>query len=193
MALLTRKDVAEHVSRMGNHELRNYIVPGLSSLMLGHESRNFGSVRMFIADRIQHSDITPHSHRFDFMCYVAKGSVGHRVWRKAKDHEEGDYYVCCEMRYEHAPGKYTTLPPLSPETLPGTMWVFDDEVYDEGEWYGLNADDIHSIVFEKGSHVLFFEGPTRHDHSYVLLPYYNGQIVNTLTTSDWMFQRIEDY
>jgi hypothetical protein len=53
----------------------------------------------------------------------------------------------------------------------------------------MRYNEIHSIKFSKDAIVLFFEGPTVTDSSFVLEPVVEGEYIPTMTTEPWMFRR----
>ena len=173
------------IREMAHSPIRNYIVPGLTSSLIGNPSER-GLVRLFEASRRQSNQITPHSHRYDFRCLVLSGSVTNRVWTRVKPQHHGawaDSYQESVLAYQGETGRY--------EKVAGEVgkWEFLDTKYEEGQWYAMDANEVHSIVFSRDAVVLFFEGPTTTDVSIVLEPFVDGQVIETLKTEPWMFQR----
>lgn len=164
------------INDMKRSPLRNYIVPGLTSSLLGGEDK--GVVRMFEMSREQLSDITPHSHRFDFECLVLEGTVINRVWAP---NDKGDVYQRSQLKYKGEPGKYDL------ERADYDRYAYTAKVYGKGDWYGMHAEQMHSITFSVGAKVLFFEGPPVVASTYILEPFVDGVIVPTFEVKPWMF------
>lgn len=168
---------------MAHSPVRNYAIPGLTSWLIGEPSKH-GTVRMFECSREHQEPITPHSHRFDFQCWVLAGSVRNRVWYSTYPHDPaGDFYQQSRLHYEGGIGKYT-VHPMGP-----AKWCYSDRTYAEGQCYAMEAREIHSIYFARGTRVLFFEGPQESDTSVILEPWVDGETVPTLTVEPWMFKR----
>jgi len=55
--------------------------------------------------------------------------------------------------------------------------------------YSMRHDEIHSIVFGRGSQVLFFEGPEKTDKSTILEPVVKGLVIPTYENRDYMFNK----
>ena len=70
-----------------------------------------------------------------------------------------------------------------------TYWHQEMYSYLAGDTYFMRHTDIHSIRFEKGSEVLFFEGQPKAPGSAMLEPWVDGQVVPTFKTEPWMFPR----
>ena len=179
---MTTPDHIAHIRTMAHNELRNYAIPGLSSSLIGH-GHNKGTVRLFECSRNHHEPITPHSHRFDFQCLVLKGSVHNILWMPALEHEEGDYFAASELIYGAEPGKYSS----ADNTINVSRYTATDQMFHAGDWYGMRADEIHSIFFSRDAVVLFFEGPNITDTTTILEPWVNGQRIPTFKVEDWMF------
>ena len=161
------------IRSMRRSTLLNYIVPGLSSSLLTD-----GVVRLFEASREQHGDIVPHSHRFDFTCLVLRGRVTNRIW---KPDAKGECYQSSTLAYNGAPGDYAI------ERDEVGAWSYRDNFFTAGEWYTMEADQIHSITFSADATVLFFEGPTIRPGTTILEPVVAGRRVDTFKVEDWMF------
>lgn len=173
----------EHLLSMAHSPVRNYAIPGLTSWLIGNPSP-CGTVRMFHCERAHQEAITPHSHRFDFQCLVLEGKVRNRLWKPVDRfyQGDGDWFQWSVLRgaglgqYERGsstPGRYT----------------FEDHEYEAGGRYGMKADEIHSIYFDRNTRVLFFEGPQVSDKSAILEPLVDGECVPTFKVEPWMFQR----
>jgi hypothetical protein len=170
----------KHLRSMMHSPVRNYAIPGLTSWLIGNPSPT-GTLRFFECSRDHVEPITPHSHRFDFQCWVLAGTVKNRVWRYSGSN--GDIYGKSRLVYAGDCGKYTQ------ERAGDDRFVFSDTVYETGEWYSMTADMIHSIYFSNGAQVLFFEGPTISDVSVILEPVVDGETIPTFEVKPWMFQR----
>lgn len=171
------------IENMLHSPVKNYIAPGLISYLVGgmhspHSAprvasdpvRPTGSTRMFHMTRDQDYFVVPHSHRFDFSCFVLTGDVTNYLYTPSKDGEE--YIV---TRY---PGD------LTPYHTKFTRQGFH---YQQGAWYHMLRDEFHSIVFSKGAKVLFLEGGDQRTWSEYLEPVVDGQHVNTFRIESWMF------
>jgi hypothetical protein len=170
---------------MRHSPIRNYVIPGLTSWLIGAPSEH-GTVRLFECEREHEEAIIPHSHRFNFHCWVLRGSVRNRIWHQHhwKD-DRCDTYRQTVVRYEGTAGSYKWLR----STASTGFWYYRESTHKAGECYGMNADDIHSIFFSRHALVLFFEGPMIQDHSVVLEPVVNGKAVPTFAVAPWMFER----
>jgi hypothetical protein len=169
--------------RMAHSPVGNYVLPGLTSSLIGAPSDK-GTVRLFQNEREHQESITPHSHRFDFMCWVLRGSVRNRLWSKSYSGDrEADEYRSTTLRYGGEIGKYTTEP--------GEVhrWRYADSLFTEGQCYSMRAHEVHSIFFARRTVVLFFEGPTTADSSIVIEPVVKGETIPTLEVKPWMFKR----
>ena len=100
--MFLHKGFAKHIESLMHSPIHNYIIPGLSSWMIGEKS-NFGTVRAFTCEREHIESISPHSHRYDFECFVVKGSVKNILWEKSED---GDLYQETEIEYLGEIGNY---------------------------------------------------------------------------------------
>lgn len=176
----------QFVLKLAHSPLHNYVIPGLTSYLIGEQANQThkrGRVRLFVSEREHFEPITPHSHRFDFTCHVLKGCVSNTIWTPADSPLDGDIYMRSRLMYEGSPGEYTALP-ISEE-----RWVKETTQYNEGDTYQMTADQVHSIHFSRGAHVLFFEGPNVSDTNIILEPVANGEHIKTFKTEPWMFKR----
>lgn len=164
---------------MAHDPVRNYIAPGLTSSLIGKGSK--GCVRLFESSREQQFAITPHSHRFDFLCVVIQGSVRNRVWTRSQV-GQGDAFVETKLNFDSM-GKYEF------EELRVARFTHQDHVHLKGETYEMKAPEIHSIYFGANTAVLFFEGPTVRNHSTILEPHVDGVKVPTFQVEPWMFTK----
>lgn len=158
--------------------LANYVLPGLTSMLLHCTPRLFVSSRNTLDGQI-----TPHSHRFDFICLVLKGGVRNTKWKIATD-RGADLFSRTTLLYEGAPGNYTMHP--------GGNGLYRPFVgsFGPGEWYGMTHDEIHSIEFAKDTEVLFFEGPNVTDQTIILEPCVDGARIPTFEVKPWMFEKV---
>ena len=166
---------------MRHSPVRNYVVPGLTSWLIGNPSPA-GTMRLFECSRDHQENITPHSHRFDFQCWVLAGAVRNRVWRESH-FGEGDLFLCSSLNYDGGIGEYRR------QAGGVSRYVYTDTVYEVDQWYSMKADEIHSINFARGTEVLFFEGPTTTNESEMLEPFVDGVAVPTFEVKPWMFKR----
>jgi hypothetical protein len=174
-----------HLMRMAHSPVRNYVIPGVTSWLIGEPSAK-GTMRLFHSERQHEEAVTPHSHRFDFQCWVLEGMVTNRLWSETYGHNpDADKYRRSVLHYDGQMGKYRK------EGVDVGRWTNRDAVYMAGECYSMTADQIHSIFFSRGCKVLFFEGPNQHDFSHVLEPYVNGEAIETMEVKPWMFRREE--
>jgi len=177
-------DIGE-LLKMAHSPVRNYVIPGLTSWMIGAPSPR-GTVRMFDNERDHQETITPHSHRFNFQCWVLSGSVRNRIWTESDfDHpSSGDLYEESTLRFSGAFGQYE-------ESDDGSIgrWTYQDREYTAGQCYSMKAHEVHSIYFSRGTKVLFFEGPTISDASIILQPFVHGEVIRTFEVKPWMFKR----
>lgn len=76
-------------------------------------------------------------------------------------------------------------------------YFYEDEVYKEGDEYGMMFDEIHSIFFSRDTWVLFFEGPEVTEETAILEPYVYADTrwahrFITLQTTNQMFIKEEE-
>jgi len=161
----------------------NYIVPGLVSWMVRDPAADGSCVRLFEMTRNQDTLITPHSHRFAFKCKVLQGEVNQILWYESGESGAGDAYMASAIHYEGKQGHYN-------KEKAGVRRCFSQSrVYKAGTHYGMQSDEIHSIIFAKGAVVLFDEYKTFTDKSIVLEPYVDDEVIPTLSTEAWMFRK----
>lgn len=165
---------------MMHSPVRNYVVPGLTSWLIGEPSPK-GTMRFFECSRGHQENITPHSHRFDFQCWVLSGRVTNRVWRHS--FSTGDKYVHTNLVYGGEIGSYERI------RMGVASYAATDTLYGPDEWYSMKASEIHSIYFAAGTEVLFFEGPTISNQSLILEPWVDGDDIPTFKVEPWMFKR----
>jgi len=169
--------VESHLRFEDSSVLDNYIVPGLTShLYAGYKVRAFKSDRL-----VQLGDIAPHSHRYDFMCCVLAGRVTNTIWLPTET-TNGDIFTVTHLTYAGSPGQYTKQQAGTYRYAPRIT------TYLPGQWYGMDAYEIHSIRFEGRAHVLFLEGPTQLDKTVMLEPFEADMTVPIGETQSWMFK-----
>lgn len=176
--------IREAVLGMKHSRIRNYIAPGLTSWLVGGESR--GKIRLFTSDRDTRELITPHSHRFNFTCLVLRGHVTNVLF--SRTYSTGNSYAVGKLRAPKGGiGEYEFTPGEKGE-------YFSEEVtrYAEGDTYSMKCYQIHTICFSRDSAVLFFEGPEITDTSVVLEPWSDDRRVPTFVTQPWMFDRASE-
>ena len=158
------------VNTIQSDSIDNYIVDGLNSSLLEN-----GVVRMFTTTHHQIDGIAPHSHRYDFACVVLQGKVTNHLWYAAQD---GDDMQVMSLKYLGAPGKYSTT------DLAVQKFARSSTVYEAGEIYMMERDQIHNIEFTKGTQVLFFEGPQKTETSLALQPIVKDKEPKMFDTGD---------
>ena len=174
--------IEQVIREMRHSPSHNYVIPGLTSWLIGTPNKEHGCVRLFTMDRNHVEPIIPHSHRFDFVCRVLRGHVINRIW-KEDNIPQNDPYMISDVTYEGVLGKHQKT------EMRVARFGYSDSKYYEGEEYGMKAKDIHSIYFSKGAEVLFFEGPPVKQTSIVLEPMSQGEVVPLFTTEPWMFKK----
>jgi hypothetical protein len=143
-----------------------------------------GTIRLFECSREHQEVIIPHSHRFDFQCWVLDGYVRNLLWtRTVKANSEADEFEETLLQYGGAPGDYLTI------AGDVSKWISRESTYEEGQCYSMKASEIHSIFFSRGAKVLFFEGQAKTDTSTILQPFVNGKVVPTFKVENWMFDK----
>jgi hypothetical protein len=173
----------EALLRMKHSPVKNYVIPGLTSSLIGNPS-SAGTIRLFECSRDHQESITPHSHRFSFQCWVLRGSVRNRIWTELEYPDtDGDQFCASSLEYSGEFGKYEK----KDEHL--GRWRYEDALYRAGECYSMRSDEVHSIFFSRGAIILFFEGPTESNKSVILEPYVDGAVVPTFKVEPWMFKK----
>ena len=172
----------EFLLSLAHSPIFNYGMPGVSSWLIGTPSK-MGCVRLFVSESDHEQVITPHSHRFDFHSIVLHGSVENIMWNQTnklyEDHV--NLYQISKLNYNGDPGKYTQ------EKCAVSGYKAERKIYNEGDTYSMRSHEIHSIKFSKDALVLFFEGPTLSNVSYILEPIANGECIKTFKVEDYMF------
>lgn len=182
-----QKETIEKLMNMAHSRVQNYVVPGLTSLLLGQRrvDPQSGCVRMFIASRDQELHVTPHSHRYDLECLVLAGSVCNTLYLACPDEFDpnSDPYRVVMMKARTSPAD------SNQELSRGSVAHYAKRKtwYSAGKWYGMKAEEIHTVEFSRDAVVLIFEGPMKHPSTTVLLPHVDGLTIDTLIEPDWMF------
>jgi hypothetical protein len=174
--------------KMLYNRLDNYIIPGLSSELVGGVDGS--KVRLFTATREARDWITPHSHRFEFAALVLKGVVHQTLFTPPiPGAGQGDQW--CRSTIDQVCGADGIRQYNHTRETEPTWWVQRTWDYEAQQVYRMEPDQIHSIVFEKGTQVLMFEGPQVTSTSVMLEPWVNGKIVPTFRTEPWMFEKVQ--
>lgn len=185
-------DIIKAVEPMLNNTLKNYIVPGLHSHLVG--GVHHGKVRIFQAERTTRDAITPHSHRFDFTCLVLRGTVHNTIYRAAYDHmgAKDKAELWCMSTIDQVCGKEGIRTFTHKRDDRPSEWISQTSCFEAGDTYSMAWDEIHSIVFERYALVMFFEGPEKTQRSNMIEPWVDGRVVPTFKTEDWMFEKMKD-
>lgn len=162
-----------------DQRIQNYVVPGLVSALIGGSAPNGTKVRVFESTIQQREHVTPHSHRFDFIAHVLCGSVHNTVWEPMA---WGEQMIKSELTYDGKPGKYTK------KIGHIDRFASETKTYRAGDWYDMQAEEIHSIVFDESTVVLVIEGPTFRETTTILEPCIDGKHIPTFKVQPWMFQ-----
>ena len=157
----------------------NYVLPGMTSYLIA-DPTDQGCIRMFANSMTQYMHVTPHSHRFNFKSCVLHGSVINQMWESDYN---GDQYVVANLLYNGKPGEYSLVPEAESRSYRVTSTT-----YNVGDWYEMEFNQVHSIIFSKDARVAIFEGPQQTNETKILLPYVNGEVINTFKVQDWMFK-----
>jgi hypothetical protein len=180
----TLEILTKAIEPMRNNTLRNYIVPGLTSHLIGGPKA--GLVRLFHSERETREFITPHSHRFDFTCLVLNGDVVNTLFRQGYSYDD----AWCLSTINQVCGKdglneYQHLREDKPSN-----WRTEVKAYTTGDTYSMKHTEIHSIKFGKDTRVLFFESPQLTLTSQMIEPWENGKVIPTFRTEPWMFEKV---
>lgn len=173
----------EFLLNIAHSPVKNYVIPGLTSYLIGEQSKT-GTVRLFVNERDHQENITPHSHRFNFMCVVLRGEVKNRVWERRS--VGGDQFQATHIKYMGEIGSYQR------SAGDVSSWIYTDSIFRKGEKYGMKANEVHSIFFSRGAVVLFFEGPQITDTSIMIEPFVDGAVIPSMKIEPWMFKRTEE-
>lgn len=171
----------EYLMKMAHSPVRNYVVPGITSWLITPASAR-GCIRLLECTRRQVEHVTPHSHRFGFWSTVLSGSVMNQLWKP--DMRNGDEYAKSELVYKGDLGTYERPPEFAVD-----RYLRVDLRYREGDSYYMDANEIHSIIFSRGTTVLIQEGPSVTDRTAILEPFVDGARVPTFSVADWMFKK----
>lgn len=172
--------------KLAHSPIKNYIVPGLTSYLIGNEGPN-GCIRLFVSSRMQHVHIAPHSHRYDFVSRVIQGQAVNRTWVQAEASDySADIYMARKLTYKGSPGAYDTA------DIAVGLYTSSSKSYraEQDSQYSMSHKEIHSIVFGKDAAVLIMQGPEITDSSIMLLPFVEGEVCNTAKVEPWMFKRV---
>lgn len=176
-------DPSDFIKRMSHSHLYNCVIPGLTSSLIGMPASQ-GAVRLFDNERDHEESIVPHSHRYDFTALVLRGSVVQKSWTLSKS-TDGDLFTTRTLIYNNeGPGSYTMGEDIGPN-----RWARKVHGVSVGEWYGMKADEVHSIAFSRHARVLVFEGPQRFPSSIMLEPFVRGKTLHTGKVQPWMFEK----
>ncbi len=121
---------------MTHSEVRNYVVPGLTSSLVGGGK---GQVRLFTSDRDTREWVTPHSHRFDFTCLVLAGEVENIVFHQGRDAGSNLYARGTVRRVGPGLGAYE----IRRSDEPPTEFYEIPTTYRAGEVYSMASRQIH--------------------------------------------------
>jgi hypothetical protein len=171
-----------------NNRLRNYILAGLDSYLVGDQASG-GKVRMFESSRATRDEITPHSHRFDFACLVLSGRVVNTLYEEPygpeADKEQWGVSTIDQVCGPDGVREYVHT------HEPDPIWLVRRAGhYGPGDIYWMSRDEIHSITFSAGTRVVFFEGPQVVARSRMIEPWVNGKVVPTFHVEPWMFEKV---
>ena len=170
---------------MGHSRVKNYIVPDVTSMLVGSDDGSQGRVRIFDSRRDQDMLVTPHSHRFDLWSYVVEGSVENTIYAQARVGETGDMYKKVYQKFGGEIGEFE----VSSE-MPKQRYNKFVNTYNRGDSYFMEYDQIHTIKFSRDTVLLIIEGKPKSSNNAVLFPVTNDDtVINTLTTEEWMFRR----
>lgn len=171
-----------------NNTITNYVLAGMHSDMAKNQPKNKSFVqRIFSMKRHQMNTVAPHSHRFDLLSTVVRGTVTNILWTETTaDDPEGDLFqAMAVIPINGGMGKYE-------KTFHGSPQFFKPmaKVYTAGEKYFMRAADIHSIEFSKGAIVGILEYPQSSEMSLVLEPVVDGVQIPLSKSEEWMFKSV---
>jgi hypothetical protein len=175
-------NMIDFIDGMKHSPSRNYVIPGLTSWLIGKPSKEHGCVRMFTMSRHHEEPIVHHSHRFDFRCLVLNGMVSNHVWTRVFNTDDADLYEVSNLEFQGEIGKHTRTP------VQRCYFRKHVSTFGAGDEYGMKAEHFHSIYFERGTSVLFFEGPNRLKISQILEPVVDNETIPLFKTENWMFR-----
>lgn len=173
---------------LGLHSgIKNYVLPGLYSYLLGDKNLDGSITRVFYSSRLTQEFISPHNHRYNFICEVLDGYVENTIYEPTfSSNEVGDFWQQVVSIYSDI-GIYKT------NYLSGPVKYIPKSVtYRKGEIYKSDLHTIHSIKFSKGSVVLFREGKKLSEQNVALIPYCKETetAINNFNTHPWMFEKL---
>lgn len=167
------------LQQMKSDTVTNYVIAGLDSSLITK-----GCVRLFENSRNHLDSITPHSHRFDFVCLVLEGWVENTLWEETD--LRADEFQLSTLIYKGTIGEHTKIANNVDRFMSTTTR------YDKGEYYSMGSSQIHSIQFSRGAKVLFFEGPEKSKESVIIEPFVGGQVIPTFENKPYMFGKSDD-
>ncbi len=167
---------------MSHSQVNNYIVPDVSSKLLGSDDGEHGRFRIFDSRRDQDMLVTPHNHRFNLWSMVIQGQVENTVY--TPDRDNGDLYMQTSMRYNGEIGKYVR------GSFQEKRYVKKINSYTAGSSYYMRFQDIHTIKFHKDTVLLIVEGKPIREINEILEPVtQDGTHIRTIPdeTPAWQF------
>jgi hypothetical protein len=178
-AIYARDELAGLMAQ-AHSPIYNYVLPGLTSYLIGDIAEDGIRTRMFVASRDQRIHVTPHNHKYDFTAKVVHGTVHNIAWNRV---EGEDAYAVISLTGEL--GRYART--LEPNEVCG--FAPHSSVYTAGASYSMLAPELHSVVFTKGSVIVIKEGPMVQPVTQILLPWVRGKVLDTMHVADWMFSK----
>ncbi len=178
------KQLNKFIESMKGGSIKNYILEGLTSTLIDQ-----GSIRLFESSRHQTRQITPHSHTYHLFCVVLSGGVFKKTWTLYEgefgERSEADFktdeFMLSTIEKTDKFGKYK-------KTNESVGRYFNRIAkFNTGNCYEIKQGEIHSIDFSKDAVVLVFQSPEVEEISQVIEPIYEGEVIETLITEDWMF------
>lgn len=180
-----------YLKKMAHSPVRNYVIPGLTSWLIGGRGPQGQVVRLFECERNHIEGIVPHSHRFDLHSIVVDGEVTNRLWvtRAISPGSRVEYGEDCYQILKQTLVDDGSMGNYSLEKGAIVAAKAYNSTYAAGDSYFMKSDEIHDISFSKGAAVLVFEGPQVTRESLVLQPRVDNTMVPTLKVEPWMFKR----
>jgi hypothetical protein len=177
-----QKDIIPFIESMVAEDmLLNYAIPGLSSTLLTN-----CKPRLFEQNIATDHTIAPHSHRYDHIGIVLEGCVVQTYWTEVTD-QLGVEFAIVRADYTGKPGEYECYP------VRIAQFTSRDKTFSAGDIYAIGSEEIHSVVFRKGTKVLLLEGPQKAYFSYLLDPIcqVTGEVIPVSKTAPWMFKTVK--
>ena len=172
--------VRDHIHSMTGSAIENYVIAGLKSELLEQ-----GKVRLFTQQTIQLTTVIPHSHRYNLGFLVLQGQVKNTLWQEAPEDYAGPTY-----RMQVSKQEFNDMGDYVFTAQRQARYRIINNFHKSGEFYYMDATEIHSIVFEAQTQVLVFEGPERFDCSVILEPMSDHGAIPLCQTLPWMFKRV---